>query len=52
MRDDLIKRVQEAMEASERREHVDTVEIQKDITAARTEEIELNDLGKAKPEAK
>jgi hypothetical protein len=40
------------MEASERREHVDKVKIQKDITAARTEEIELTDLGKSKPEAK
>jgi len=36
------------MDASQRREHVDTVEVQKDIMAARTNEIELNELGKEK----
>jgi len=40
------------MEASERREQVNTVEIQKDMTSARTEGIELKDLGTVKPTAK
>jgi len=40
------------MEASKRREHVDTAEIQRDINAARTDDIELNELGKDKRTAK
>jgi hypothetical protein len=36
------------MDAGKRRDHVDTVEIHKDIKAAGTEDLELNDNRMAK----
>jgi hypothetical protein len=47
LRNDLIKRVKEAMEATERRDHTEFAQTSGIIESVRTEEIEMDELGSA-----